>query len=107
MQAVGSFLLYLRTDIFDCVTACSKRRAALGCAYEAWAVRELSGLKVRRRLHLLSSVAITALSFVFAFLREPYRTGAYFWGTVRHIFCRPFLLRNPSKRRFSLRMTLE
>jgi diguanylate cyclase (GGDEF)-like protein/PAS domain S-box-containing protein len=107
MQAVGSFLLYLRTDIFDCVTAQANAALLLGCAYEAWAVRELSGLKVRRRLHLLSSVAITALSFVFAFLREPYRTGAYFLGhSALYFLPTVFLLRNPSKRRFSLRMTL-
>ena len=38
-------LLYLRTDIFDCVTAQANAALLLGCAYEAWAVRELSGLK--------------------------------------------------------------
>jgi len=80
LKAAGSLLLYLHADSFDILSMVANTALLLGCAYEAWAVRVLNGLTVRRRLHLWAASAIVALSAAFFYLKEPYRAGAYFLG---------------------------
>ena len=48
LQAIGSLMLYYRTETYDAVTMLANTALLLGCAYEAWAVRFLSGRLVRR-----------------------------------------------------------
>jgi hypothetical protein len=53
----------------------------LSCAYEAWAIRILSGQLVKRRLHILTSVGIILICSITVFLASPYRR-------VLFTFCR-------------------
>jgi hypothetical protein len=49
LQATGSLMLYFRTGAFDGATLAANTVLLLGCAYEAWAIRILSGQTVKRR----------------------------------------------------------
>lgn len=53
LQAAGSLMLYFRTSTFDGLTFLANTTLLLGCAYEAWAVRILSGETVKRWVHIL------------------------------------------------------
>jgi len=106
LKAAGSLLLYLHADSFDILSMVANTALLLGCAYEAWAVRVLNGLTVRRRLHLWAASAIVALSAAFFYLKEPYRAGAYFLGhSILYFLPGIFLLRY-SDAKFSLRIML-
>jgi len=87
LQSVGSFLLYLRTSTFDDLTLLANIFLLLGCAYEAWTIRILSGQTVKRRLHILISVMIILACSTTVFLDTPYRSGVFFFFKVHFIFC--------------------
>ncbi|MGI6084952.1 MAG: GGDEF domain-containing protein [Acetivibrionales bacterium] len=71
-------MLYFRTSTFDGLTILANTVLLLGCAYEAWAIRILSGQLVKRRLHILTSVGIILICSITVFLSSPYRTGLIF-----------------------------
>ena len=50
LQAAGSLILYHRTSTYDSLTMLANAALLLGCAYEAWAVRVLTGQLVKRWL---------------------------------------------------------
>lgn len=58
LQAIGSFILYFKTDTFDGVTLFANIILLLGCAYETWVIRILSGYNVKRLMHLIISLLI-------------------------------------------------
>lgn len=107
LQAIGSLLMYFRTDSFDALTVLANMLLLMGCAYEAWAVRILSDRQVRRRLHITISVAIAVFSTAFYFLREPYRVGAYFLcHSALYLLPSVFLLRSNPDNKITLRTLL-
>ena len=78
LQAAGSLLLYYRVGIFDSMTVLAHTALLLGCAYEAWAVRVLTGRPVDRRVHLLTSAGVIVVCSSIVFWASPYRSGAVF-----------------------------
>ena len=106
LQGAGSLLMYFRTDSADIINIIANIALLMGCAYEAWAVRILSGLTVRRRLHVLTSVVITAICSAVFFLPDPFRSGSYFvMHGILYLLPGIFVLRTRD-RRFSLRRLL-
>lgn len=77
-QAVGSLILYFRTNTYDGLTILAYTVLLLGCAHEAWVVRFLSGKNVKYKTHILTSVGIVIACLLTAFLDSPYRTGVIF-----------------------------
>ncbi len=75
LQATGSLLLYYRTSTFDALTILANIILLLGCAYEAWTIRTLTGQSVQRRLHTLTSAGIILACWATVFLFPPYRVG--------------------------------
>jgi len=73
LQGAGSLMLYYRIYNFDGLTMLANIALLLGCAYEAWAVRALTGQVVKRRIHVLASIGIILLCSLTIFFREPYR----------------------------------
>ena len=78
LQAAGSLMLYFRTTTFDGLPVLANTALLSGCAYEAWAVRVLSGQTVKRQLHILTSAGIIAACLATIFLDIPYRSGLVF-----------------------------
>ena len=71
-------MLYYRTDTFDILTIIANIALLSGCAYEAWAIRVLTGHPVKRRLHVTTAVGIILVCSFTVFLDMPYRTGLFF-----------------------------
>jgi len=106
LQAVGSLLLYLRTDTFDLLTMLANITLITGCAYEAWAVRILTGQTVKHRVHILTSAGIIMACLSAALLTSPYRRGLiYLLQTLFYILPAIFLF-GKSDGKFSLRLIL-
>lgn len=78
LQGTGSLILYFRTHTFDGLTSLAFIILLLGCAYEAWAVRYLSGKLVRRWLHILTSAGVILACSLTIFLSIPRQTGLVF-----------------------------
>ncbi len=78
LQAFGSFLLYLRTDRFDGLTVLANIFLLLGCAYESWTIRILSGQYVKRLTHILTSVGLILICSMSVSWVKPYRGGLFF-----------------------------
>ncbi|NLZ39446.1 MAG: diguanylate cyclase [Firmicutes bacterium] len=106
LQAAGSFMLYHRTTTFDGLTVLANIILLLGCAYEAWAVRILSGKFVRRRLHLFTSFAIILACLLTLFLDKPYRSGLVFLLQGVLYFLPSMFLFSNSELKFSLQLPL-
>jgi diguanylate cyclase (GGDEF)-like protein/PAS domain S-box-containing protein len=106
LQAAGSLLLYFRTDIFDVLTVIANIVLLSGCAYEAWAVRILSGQSVNRRLHVSVSVAVILVCTIMIFIEMPYRTGLTFLLQSIFYFLPGLYLIGQMNRRFSLQILL-
>ncbi len=85
LQAAGSLLLYYRTSTFDGLTLLANTLLLLGCAYEAWAIRILSGQSVKRWLHLITTAGIILVCSMTMFLVAPYRGGLVF--LLQSAFC--------------------
>ncbi len=104
-QAAGSLLLFTRVGIFDGVTLLANVVLLLGCAYEAWAVRTLSGRLVKRWVHLLVSVVVVAISVSTVFMAPPFGRGILFvFQTLFYFLPGVFLLHKQPDR--SLLQTL-
>ena len=71
LQAAGSLLLYYRVGIFDSMTVLAHTALLLGCAYEAWAVRVLTGRPVDRRVHNLASAGVRDVCTSIVFWASP------------------------------------
>lgn len=98
-QAVGCFLLYLRVNGYDALSVLANITLILGCAYEAWAVRILTGAEVKRRLHLPVAAGIAAAILAALPLGSPYRGGVVFLlQSVFYLLPGAFLLHGPSGR---------
>ena len=78
LQAAGSLMLFYRTETFDVITMLANIVLLLGCSYEAWAVRIISGQTVKRKLHSLISIGIVSVCSTTIFLFPPYRSGLIF-----------------------------
>lgn len=106
LQAAGSLMLYYRISSFDALTVLANTVLLLGCAYEAWAVRILSGQSVKRSLHILTSVGIILVCSTTIFLASPYSSGLVFLlQSVLYFLPGAFLL-SKSGNRFSLQLLL-
>ncbi|NLX71515.1 MAG: hypothetical protein GX024_11645 [Clostridiales bacterium] len=64
LQGGGSLMLYHRTATFDSFTLLANVILLLSCAYEAWAIRILSGQRVNRQLPILTSAGIILLCLI-------------------------------------------
>jgi len=106
LQAVGSLILCYRTNNFDSLTFLANTVLLLGCAYETWAVRILSGRLVKRRLHILTSVGIILASLVTIYLVKPYRAGLVFLLQSIFYFLPGLFLFNKPANKFSLQLVL-
>jgi len=78
LQAIGSLMLYCWSGSFDAFSALANAVLIMGCAYEAWAVRFLTGKLVKRRFHISVSAGIILVCFITIFLSPPYNTGLVF-----------------------------
>jgi len=106
LQALGSLLLYFRTDVYDFVTVLANITLLAGCAYEAWTIRILTGQSVKQKVHILTSAGIILACLSSALLTSPYRRGAiYLLQTLFYILPALFLF-GKSDRKFSLRLIL-
>jgi diguanylate cyclase (GGDEF)-like protein/PAS domain S-box-containing protein len=106
LQAIGSLMLYYRTETYDAVTMLANTALLLGCAYEAWAVRFLSGRLVRRWVHILTSAGIAALCVATIFLVPPYGLGLVFLLQSIFFILPSLFLFNKSGLKFSLQSIL-
>jgi|BioPla2DNA2_1021312.scaffolds.fasta_scaffold07438_1 diguanylate cyclase (GGDEF)-like protein/PAS domain S-box-containing protein len=98
-QAVGSLLLYQRVQTYDGLTVLAHVALALGCAYEAWAVRILTGHRVQSRLHLLTAAGIVAVILSTAPMALPYPRGVVFLiQSIFYFLPGAFLLRKHAGR---------
>lgn len=106
LQAAGSFMLYYRTSMFDGLAILANITLLLGCAYEAWAVRILSGKHVKNWLHLLTSIGIILVCLITIFLDKPYRSGLVFFLQSAFYFLPSLFLFAKSDKRFSMQLLL-
>lgn len=106
LQAAGSMMLYYRTDTFDILTIIANIALLSGCAYEAWAIRVLTGHPVKRRLHVTTAVGIILVCSFTVFLDMPYRTGVVFLLQSLFYFLPGYYLFVKSGKRFSLQLIL-
>jgi len=80
LQAVGSFLLFLRGPTPDFTTvATANNLLLLGCAYEGWAVCYLIGRCVPRRVHMAVAGSIVAICLSTFFLTQQSRPLVVFF----------------------------
>jgi len=106
LQGTGSLMLYDKPGTFDDVTMLANVFLLLGCAYEAWAVRILSGQPVKKRLRILTSVGIILACLIAIFWVEPYRRGLFFlFQSTFYFLPSVFLFRNADMT-FSLKFFL-
>jgi len=106
LQAVGSLVLYSRTNTYDGLTALANIALLLGCAYEAWAVLALSGQLVKRWMHILTSVTIILVCIITIFMVSPYRSGLIFLLQSLFYFLPGVFLLGKSGRKSSLQLIL-
>jgi diguanylate cyclase (GGDEF)-like protein/PAS domain S-box-containing protein len=106
LQATGSLMLYFRTGAFDGATLAANTVLLLGCAYEAWAIRILSGQTVKRRQHILTSVGIILACSVMVLLDSPYWLGLVYLMQSIFYFLPSLFLFSRSGEKFSLRALL-
>jgi len=106
LQGTGSLMLYFRTSTFDGLTMLANIILVLGCAYEAWTIRILSGQLVKRRQHILTSVGVIAVCSVTVFLDRPYRTGLVFLIQSVFYFLPSLFLFKKSKMKLSKQLLL-
>jgi hypothetical protein len=106
LQAAGSMMLFYRIGTYDGFTVLANASLLLGCAYEAWAIRILSGQDVRRQLHILTSIGITLVCSISLFLDSPYRIGLIFLLQSSFYFLPSLFLLKKSGLRFSLQIVL-
>jgi len=106
LQAAGSLLIYATTGQFDMLAHLGNIFLLLGCAYEAWAIRVLSGKNIKRWLHLTVSVAIIAVCLSTELLPAPNRGGVFFLMQSLFYFLPAVFLLNKSKMNFQLQVIL-
>ena len=106
LQGTGSLILYHRTNAFDSLTIMANIVLILGCAYEAWAIRILSGQNVKRQLHIITSVGIILVCYITAFVVEPYRKGLFLLLQSTFYFLPSLFLFRKSGVKFSLHLIL-
>jgi len=106
LQAAGSLMLYYRPGTFDGLTMLANIALLLGCAYEAWAIRILSGQAVKRWLHILTSVGIILVSSITICLFEPYRKGLFLLLQSAFYFLPGIFLFRETEMKFSLQSLL-
>lgn len=106
LQAAGSLMLYIRTNTFDGITLMGNVFLLLGCAYETWAVRILSGQQVKRLLHIIISAVIVFVSSIAALLASPYRGGIFFLLQSTFYYLPAIFLFRRSRRNFLLQLIL-
>ncbi|MGI6551544.1 MAG: sensor domain-containing diguanylate cyclase [Bacillota bacterium] len=106
LQAAGFFMLYLRTNTFDGLPILANTALILGCSYEAWAVRFLTGRLVKHRLHLSISVGIILVCLATIFLDRAYRAGLIFLLQSTFFFLPSLFLFGKSGMKFSLQLIL-
>jgi len=106
LQAAGSLMLYFRTTTFDGLTVLANTALLSGCAYEAWAVRVLSGQTVKRQLHILTSAGIIAACLATIFLDIPYRSGLVFLLQSTFFFLPGLFLFSKSSMKFAMQLPL-
>lgn len=78
LQAAGSLMFFHRAAAFNGLTVIAKVTLLIGCAYEAWAVRILSGKDVGRRTHVLVSLGIIAVGSLTVSVPSPFESGVFF-----------------------------
>lgn len=107
LQAAGSLMLYYRTTSFDSLTLLANMVLLLGCAYEAWAVRTLSGQTVKRHVHLLVAVGIVLICSLAMLMDSPHRTGIFFsLQGILYFLPGLFLLSKADNQKFSLQLLM-
>lgn len=106
LQAAGSFMLSFRTEVFDGIAVLANIAILTGCAYEAWAIRTLSGKSVKRWIHILTSVTVIFICMVMGALIVPYRIGVVFMLQSSLYFLPSIFLFQNSNLRSLLRMIL-
>ncbi|NLY42557.1 MAG: diguanylate cyclase [Clostridiaceae bacterium] len=106
LQASGSLLLCFRINNYDSLTMIANIFLLLGCAYEAWAIRILSGKSVTRRIHILTSIGIILVFMIMIFLADPYRLGLVFLIQSIFYYLPSLFLFSKSGMKFSLRLFL-
>ncbi|MGI6758431.1 MAG: PAS domain-containing protein [Bacilli bacterium] len=79
LQGVGSLILYFKTTTYDVITMTANLILLLGCAYEVWVIRILSGHTVKRWVHLVTSALIALVCTSTLFLSSTVRTGIIFF----------------------------
>ena len=70
LQGTGTLMLYHRISAYDGLAMLANTVLLLGCAYEAWAVRILSGQHVKRQLHFITSVGIILVCSITVFIEK-------------------------------------
>jgi len=106
LQAAGSFMLYYRTDKYDGLTMLANTALLLGCANEAWAVRILSGQRVKRQLHMSVLFGIILACSATVFFVDPFRSGVIFLLQSIFFFLPGIFLFSKSKKNFPLQFIL-
>ncbi|HHY81995.1 MAG TPA: diguanylate cyclase [Clostridiales bacterium] len=106
LQAAGSLLLYFRTSAYDGFTMLANTFLLLGCAYEACAIRILSGYNMKRRLHVIASIGVILACLITVFLDSPYRAGLIFLLQSVFYFLPSVYLFGKSDMEFSLKLLL-
>ena len=86
LQGVGSLILYFKTTTYDVITMTANLILLLGCAYEVWVIRILSGHTVKRWVHLVTSALIALVCTSTLFLSSTVRTGIIFFFKVSFTF---------------------
>lgn len=86
LQGVGSLILYFKTTTYDVITMIANLILLLGCAYEVWVIRILSGHTVKRWVHLVTSALIALVCTSTLFLSSTVRTGIIFFFKVSFTF---------------------
>lgn len=71
-------MLYHSAGPLDVLSLAANTVLLLGCAYEAWAVRILSGQPVKRQIHILVSTGIILVASTTIFFKPPFGSGLIF-----------------------------
>lgn len=106
LQSAGSIMLYYRTGTFDGLTMLANTVLILGCSYEAWAIRNLSGQPVKRWLHILTSAGVILACWATLFLTEAYRAGLILLLQSTFYYLPSLFLFGKSHKKFSLQYIL-
>jgi diguanylate cyclase (GGDEF)-like protein/PAS domain S-box-containing protein len=106
LQGTGTLMLYHRISAYDGLAMLANTVLLLGCAYEAWAVRILSGQHVKRQLHFITSVGIILVCSITVFIERPYRSGLIFLIQSAFYFLPSLFMFKKSDGKLSLQLLL-